>query len=458
MPDRQQQQETIVCSDTEEESDETTSRAPPPPQSQLPPTGPEAEDLKAPALAATKGASYSAGGNALETDNEDDQPSTSTGRRRKRLAGLQESQLPLKKRKLLFRSADDQPSSASPAEGEASGVSQKPRKPGDGSPAASAPSESPGIFQSAGQPAHSTGKEQDPASQPESRVDTRTPSDWEQPSTSAGVSVPAGGASARTSPSASGPAVDVRYELHPFFRSPEVNPVYQAIQRFNPERTTSPTMACRRLSLLMDETRQLLAKPSLAARDFDSLARKVEQLMAYGFLKERRNVTGDSVERVIYDLGRRYLLMDTVITGLQVLGVPPEGPWWGRFAEAVNHEGAKSPSTRYRTLWGKELVELSSRLGEALKTLKSGTRLSAKETVDLKRRLLCSPSTPRELRSKAWDAWRQDNEDFGSSDHLQIALKMPVCYAFAETFFSPAKVVLPPNLDDLLAVGFKGVA
>ncbi|KAL8438763.1 hypothetical protein Efla_003055 [Eimeria flavescens] len=91
-------QSLVSCSDAEQESVESTSGEPPSPSSQAPQTFPQAEEVRMRALATPEGTSFSVGEDASGMDT-GDQPSTSTGRGHKRLAGWRGSNLPPKKRK-----------------------------------------------------------------------------------------------------------------------------------------------------------------------------------------------------------------------------------------------------------------------------------------------------------------------------------------------------------------------
>ncbi|KAL8424237.1 hypothetical protein Efla_006435 [Eimeria flavescens] len=496
----------IACSDTENESDVSKSREPQPPQSQPPPTASEGGTVQALVLEGTTRADHSAGGNASGTNTDDEQPSTSTGRGRKRLGGLKESELPLKKRKHHFRSADDQPRERrSQAELEAAqallnigqpwNAASKPPTPADspptqdsvpppqaspqeptshsppsgsrmlvikpsvttplhgplmqhqaspvlgldehsadgasprgGSPPGPALRQTPGTPRSKEQAAVSTLA--DPAALPEPMGEGDIRSDDEQPSTSASAPLHVSGASPTqersdaasqaeqpgTSSSVHMPVVPKPFEGHPFYRLPRVNPVDQAAepQRFIPTQAISFSLAYRRFHPLMQDVRALFRKPVLDAKDLDLLAFTIKQLMSYASQYEGLKVSGrGGLPHTCHALGRRYLMMDAVVSGLSLLGVTPEGTWWQRFTGAVCHEidsrpGARS-TRRAAALFNRRLVD---KLSAALLVLKSGVRLSPQETVQLKQMLLCSPYSPSAFLEPRWNTWRQDNMEY----------------------------------------------
>ncbi|KAL8439210.1 hypothetical protein Efla_005985 [Eimeria flavescens] len=97
----------------------------------------------------------------------------------------------------------------------------------------------------------------------------------------------------------------------------------------------------------------------------------------------------------------------------QVLGVVPSGPCWDEFTSAVSHEGGEKPGARSNS--GKVVKfyrGLAVRLAGTLQALKTGTRLSAEETGEMRRLLLCRSSAPLEFFVQDWSVWRQDDENF----------------------------------------------
>ncbi|KAL8427495.1 hypothetical protein Efla_007322 [Eimeria flavescens] len=249
------------------------------------------------------------------------------------------------------------------------------------SPTERASQEGSDISQGGKQSAHKASDEEHRATKPELRDNTDVSLQGGELSTNSGVSLHPGGVLAdqddsdsaaqeeqpRLSSSAQLATVDRPIDGHPFYRIPAVNPSDKAMQRFYPERTASFSLSCRRLPLVMEEARQLLVRDSLTSRELDLLNITVQQLMAYGYYHEGLDLAKQSSSRVCYTLGRRFLLVDTVIAGLQVLGVTPNGPWWDQFTTAVSHEVGSRPG------WGLH-------------------------------------NEPR-----SWDGWRKDDQNYGGS-------------------------------------------
>ncbi|KAL8425877.1 hypothetical protein Efla_007750 [Eimeria flavescens] len=110
---------------------------------------------------------------------------------------------------------------------------------------------------------------------------------------------------------------------HPFYRLPLVNPSDQAVTRFRPRLLRYHELAYRRFQPLMSGARTLLTKSSLSADELESLSILLQHLVSYAYHYENGSLKEKKMARVCYVLGRRFWLLDTVISALQVLGISP---------------------------------------------------------------------------------------------------------------------------------------
>ncbi|KAL8438182.1 hypothetical protein Efla_007395 [Eimeria flavescens] len=292
--------------------------------------------------------------------------------------------------------------------------------PGAGHQTSPALRESPSIPRNKKHPADNAGQEGHPATERDLRDDYSTTSGGEQASTdkdvllhSVGVSAspkrfaaPAPEEQPSTSSVVSMPADSKSSSGHPFYRTPAVKPSDQAVRRFHP----NLQVPYYRFYSLMNEARALLVLPSLSSLRLNQLALVMQQLVSYGYHYERRSMSGEGRARVCCVFARRFFLLDTILAGLSVLGESASGTWWEAFVGAVSHEADESQGgSRMSYLPVSRNRDLAHRLGEALGTLKAGNRLSAEETVNLKRELLFPPTAPRDFSHRRWDAWRKDD-------------------------------------------------
>ncbi|KAL8426717.1 hypothetical protein Efla_006218 [Eimeria flavescens] len=214
-----------------------------------------------------------------------------------------------------------------------------------------------------------------------------------------------------TSPSCRG-TVGNSYNQHLFFRIPRTDPSDQAKQRFSPFIATSAHVAQRRYSLRLYPLRALLVKEFLSAKELDEVVENVHYLVAGAWHFEDQKVCKPHTTRTVRELGRRYLVMDAVLAGLQVLGESTTRPWWRELAKRVNADNLDAKPITARTPEALLNAALSHKLCAAINILKTGARLSAEETVKLKRMLFCSPLSPSIFKLAQWDVWRRDDQRF----------------------------------------------
>ncbi|KAL8448289.1 hypothetical protein Emed_003819 [Eimeria media] len=224
-----------------------------------------------------------------------------------------------------------------------------------------------------------------------------------------------GGEEPSTSSAAGGSAVPPRPRVHPYYRVPEVNPLHRGVRLFKRELATEYGIAFRNFSAQLKRMRGLLLKERLSPRDLGELAQATLELLAYVYHYERQPTRNKRPSRATHDLGRRFMFLDSAVAALQVLDEPACGEWWDRIMDVIPDDTPEDPSV-YKALrrgaGARFHMDLMKRLHAALRTLKSGNRLSEKETIALKRDLFCSPHSPDNFKTPVWDVWRDDDKNF----------------------------------------------
>ncbi|KAL8425881.1 hypothetical protein Efla_007754 [Eimeria flavescens] len=202
---------------------------------------------------------------------------------------------------------------------------------------------------------------------------------------------------------------------HPFYRIPRVDSAEKQERRFSPRLALHFHSAARRFLSGLQSMRELLACETLNGSQLDHLAKILQQLCAYAYFFERQSTKDKYRYIALPVLARRYLILDGIICGLQVLGESPSGEWWTSLTNAINDEDTEAPEHYVR---GERAIfnrQLSSQLSKALQTLKTGVRLSMEETVDVKRKLFCFSLSPSVFWSPEWNPWRADDEAYRKS-------------------------------------------
>ena len=198
---------------------------------------------------------------------------------------------------------------------------------------------------------------------------------------------------------------------HTFCRLPLVK-VGRSVRQLQPYAALCVAYATVQPLRLLKQARSLLAKPIITAKELESLTFISEQLCAY-IVYDKFDLSTFRIARIAEFLCLRFLLMDVIVSVLQLLGQQPEGHWWEQVIDKVPHTypGQDKPLRQLRVkhfFWKMLLQDVSP----ALQVLKAGRRPSNRDLVKLKRMIFCSKMAPRKFRYGAFDVWRRDDERF----------------------------------------------
>ncbi|CDJ58482.1 hypothetical protein, conserved [Eimeria maxima] len=227
-----------------------------------------------------------------------------------------------------------------------------------------------------------------------------------QDGASAGSSGTAIGGHSTGLPASSGP---LPLDEHPFYRLPVLAPgvstpplsIMESDESYGPQ-----GMAHRCLMCLRD----LFKKEALGEVDARKAYVSAIRLAKFLLARHRTRVREMPPVRAAYVLGRRYLLLDSIVSVLQVLGNFEESRReWEAFVKLIPttlviHKKGGGPSHNLNR-------RMVSRLMQALELLKQGKRPSAEETVELKRYLFkCLPTS--DFSCMDYNPYRRDDAEW----------------------------------------------
>ncbi|CDJ29260.1 uncharacterized protein EMH_0003430 [Eimeria mitis] len=115
--------------------------------------------------------------------------------------------------------------------------------------------------------------------------------------------------------------------------------------------------------------------------------------------------------KLVSYMGRRYMMLDAIFSAVLVLGPSPEAlENWRKFAKQIPTEVNLLSKIGYAAMSDAHMHMLY-RLKIALNQLKNGVRPSARDTVELKRFLICDCSHS-EFSKRSYLSWKLDDEAF----------------------------------------------
>ncbi|KAL8436649.1 hypothetical protein ACSSS7_001579 [Eimeria intestinalis] len=172
------------------------------------------------------------------------------------------------------------------------------------------------------------------------------------------------------------PSVGSLARQHPYYRLPRVDPSHQSTRRFNPILATSRSLAHRSPTFSLQMMRELLLRESLTPEDLDVVCKLTHQLAAHANYFESQSTKRKPRYAALPILGRRFLVLEYLLCGLQLLGEPAQGAWWASVSNAVNSEDSPPTESSVYTAQAVFNRQLSRQLCAALNTLKTGRRLT----------------------------------------------------------------------------------
>ncbi|CDJ68919.1 hypothetical protein, conserved [Eimeria necatrix] len=199
------------------------------------------------------------------------------------------------------------------------------------------------------------------------------------------------------------------FAKHPFYKLPKLAPDLET-NIFCEKAAFSRSNLSGHTSLLLMGIRSILKAEWVSEAKAKKLACDTERVVCNLFYLQREPVSHYIASRAVITLGQRFLLLDALVSALSVLSpVVNASAWWSKLVTVIPSEVPFNPShtTFERT---RQYEALSNRLIVAIESLKNGTRLGPRETVELKRDLLCRKDSPPWFKKRRWGYWREDDE------------------------------------------------
>ncbi|KAL8448505.1 hypothetical protein Emed_003685 [Eimeria media] len=197
---------------------------------------------------------------------------------------------------------------------------------------------------------------------------------------------------------------------HPFVRLPKLQPGVEPRQ-FSPWVLQFGSIAAESHHRALVSMRELFLKPELDAADAAKLLLIAEHLAVHACAKMTSDVSLLTPTEAVDPLSRRFLVLWSLHAASQVLKQDwTKQSWWRELVDKIpSHYSRGVPRARRSVKW---VCQLIADLCEAINKLKAGDSLPESVVIDLKRRIFCSPHSPRGLRYLAWDLWRRDDREF----------------------------------------------
>ncbi|CDJ53590.1 hypothetical protein, conserved [Eimeria brunetti] len=199
---------------------------------------------------------------------------------------------------------------------------------------------------------------------------------------------------------------------HPFYRLPVLAPgVRTAPFVLMASRYHHNFMPPRVIYDCLRSLRELFLKQSLNQSEADAVRCAAIRLAEFLLRWYSDPVKDGCAATIAYQLGRRYMILDAILSAIHVLGPSPQSLWaFGELVERIPLD-AEVLETRGRGFKFRSNILVIKRLKLALQKLKNGVRPSATETVELKRNLLNNVAH-RYFRARQYDCWRRDDDRF----------------------------------------------
>ncbi|KAL8449081.1 hypothetical protein Emed_003433 [Eimeria media] len=216
----------------------------------------------------------------------------------------------------------------------------------------------------------------------------------------------AGGAASVSPPE--GPGGDGDASQHLFVRLPTLAPGVTA-RPFSASMVNSAAWSTRHINMLL-KVRELLRKQQLSEYDANCLVYYAEALAAHAAHTMRDKVENQSPYHACVRLGRKFLVLHAMLRASYALQQDwPAQNWWKDLMAKIPHF--------FLFIWQRDPrallfnVNLANDLSAAVEKIKSGVLPPPREVVNLMRRLFCMELSLDVFREKAWDPWREDDDE-----------------------------------------------
>ncbi|KAL8444069.1 hypothetical protein Emag_005722 [Eimeria magna] len=199
---------------------------------------------------------------------------------------------------------------------------------------------------------------------------------------------------------------------HPFVRLPVLKPGVE------PPQFSSTGLRCRSMASgfhyrPLVAIRELFLKAELDFADSRRLVLTAEELAGHAFAKMTGDVSMLNPTKAVDALSRRFMVLWSLYSASLVLKQDwTRQPWWRELVDRIPSHYSREVTGAWKSLKFAYQLQLILDLCDAIGKLKAGDPLPENVVIDLKRRIFCSPHSPRGLRYLAWDLWRIDDLEY----------------------------------------------
>ncbi|CDJ35971.1 LOW QUALITY PROTEIN: uncharacterized protein EMH_0047790 [Eimeria mitis] len=173
------------------------------------------------------------------------------------------------------------------------------------------------------------------------------------------------------------------------------------------ERAVATQQGRRDLVTMLLKANHLLSRQVLYFTDLRHLARIAEGMIEHGMIHQSQDLSEQRPWFAVERLGMRFLLMDSVVSALIVIGQEVNAASWKRFTDTIGHRGPLPPPRRRVTQWRNTFTSiLAKELSRGIQTLKTGRRLAPQHLLKIHRMLFCSALSPTRFKRKDFDPFR----------------------------------------------------
>ncbi|CDJ37551.1 hypothetical protein, conserved [Eimeria tenella] len=148
------------------------------------------------------------------------------------------------------------------------------------------------------------------------------------------------------------------------------------------------------------------AKLRITEREANGIIIESQRIVNHLFNFHKSAVPWRSASKAVLTLGLRYLMLDSLLCAVDLLGPAMDAPqWWPKLIKLIPTKIAIA-DLRLQLNRSKYYALLAERLSAASESIKNGQRPGAKETVALKRDLFCTEMSLPLFKKPQWDIWR----------------------------------------------------